>query len=151
MATYAAIADLEAYVDGTAYELRLPAADVDKERLLELAERDLDGTAWPTLPRRQAPAPKVDPADLDAAEQRPALVAAACAQAVYRLEMGDEHFVRAQRQRVQTRAVTAEGRLPILGPEAQRELASAGLFALSLPSHGRGFGAGRDPDLWQRQ
>jgi hypothetical protein len=82
------------------------------------------------------------PEDLEL-EERTALSQATCAQAIYRLEMGPEHFVRAQRERVTGRAFSAEGKLPILGPQASRLLASAGLFRLTA-------GVGRRGDRGRR-
>lgn len=135
---YADVEDLEAHVEGTAYEGRLPD---DVERLLELAERDIDQQAFKALPRRDG-APKLDLGLLDR-ERRQGLAAAVCAQAVYRVEMGDEHFVR-------TRVPSRPGNPthPILGPEAQRELDAAGLWALTTSSLS---GHGDDPETWQRR
>lgn len=145
MATYATEAELAAYVAGTAYESRIPDEAPARERLLELAERDLDTAAFVVVPLNPDPAlPKVDPAgDLDA-EERPALSRACCAQAVYRVEMGDEHFVRAQRVRTTRLPLILEGKLPIVGPEAARELSAAGLFRLSTSVGGR-----READRFQ--
>lgn len=138
MPTYATKEELAAYAAGTAYSSRLPAENA-RDRLLELAELDLDAEAFPILPLHDDPAKrKVQPTgDLEARE-RAALSRATCAQAIYRIEMGDEHFVRAQRQRVSGRAFTAEGKLPIVGPQAERELAAGGLFRLTTRVGGRG-------------
>lgn len=131
MPTYATKEDLAAYAAGTSYEGRLPAGDGARDRLLELAERDLDQEAFPTLVVDAAVGRKVVPVDLDELTERPSLSAATCAQAIYRIEMGDEHFTRAQRQRVAGRGFSREGKLPILGPQAQRELQAGDLLRLS--------------------
>lgn len=137
--TYATEADLAAYVAGTAYEGRIPADAPARDRLLELAERDLDQQAFLALEADAATGRKILLGDLDV-QEKAGLSAAACAQAVYRVEMGDEHFTRAQRERVTGRAFAAEGKLPILGPQASRELAAAGLFARTTTLGRRRYG-----------
>lgn len=141
MADYATEADLAAYAAGTAYQSRLPAAAPDRTRLLELAERDIDAHALPLEPQNAtAGRPKLAGLQL-AEDEAEALNRATCAQAVYRLEMGDEHFVRAQRERVTGRNFSAEGKLPIVGPQAYRELAAGGFNRLTTS-----VGSRRDPD-----
>lgn len=135
---YATAAELDDYVEGTAYEGRFGDA-ARKDRILELAERDLDQEAF-LLDAPNATtiaAPKLVPTELDR-EPREGLKRATCAQAVYRLEMGDEHFVRAQRERVTGRGFSAEGKLPIVGPQAWRELSAVGLPRLSTSTAGGG-------------
>lgn len=139
--TYAAAADLVAYVAGTAYKDRIPADEPGRTALLEKAELDLDAQAFPVLATDDTTGRKMLPSDLDPNEVS-ALKRATCAQAVYRVEMGDEFFVRAQRERVTGRSFSAEGKLPVLGPEASRELTGGGL-------HRRTTSTGRrrsDPD-----
>lgn len=136
--TYATEADLTAYAAGTAYEDRIPADGAARDRLLELAEGDLDQQAFPAVAIDDATGRKILLGDLDV-QEKAALSRATCAQAVFRVEMGDEHFTRAQRERVTGRAFAAEGKLPILGPQASRELAAAGLFARSTTVGRRRF------------
>lgn len=147
MPTYATSAELQAYVNGTSYATRLPA---DLDRLLELAEADLDGEVFGVTfaPADYGAARVLNPADLDL-DERPALSAATCAQAVYRVEMGDEHFVRAQREKVSGRSFSAEGKLPVIGPQAWRELGRAGdLTRLTTSVGGRGHGPHRRSSRW---
>lgn len=129
MPTYATKEQLAAYAAGTVYAARLPA-DGDRDRLLELAEQDLDQEAFPVLEIDEETGRKVLVPDLDPQPQG-ALQRAVCAQAIYRIEMGDEHFTRAQRQRVTGRGFSKEGKLPIVGPQAMRELAAGDLLRLS--------------------
>lgn len=144
---YATVAWIRATVAGTAYAALLPVQDATLGRLLALAEQDLDAEAWPLLPRRPG-ARKLNVLDLTPAE-REGLAQAVSAQVVYRLEMGDEHFVRAQRQRVQTKTVTRDGKLPIIGPQTSRELTAAGLWRLT--TSGLSARVGGDPDRWQSE
>ena len=131
MATYATEAELTAYAAGTSYAGRIPGQAADRTRLLELAEQDLDQEAFPVEEIDSTTGRKVVVADLDDETEVPALSRAVCAQALYRIEMGDEHFVRAQRQRVAGRGFSREGKLPIVGPQAFRELQAADLLRLS--------------------
>lgn len=136
-ATYAAVGDLVAYAEGTAYAGRLPATDLEKLRLIELCERDVDlalgrGERTEGLLYGGEEIAELTP------DQRAALSRATCAQALYRIEMGDEHFVRAQRERVSGRGFSREGKLPIVGPEVYRELAFTDLQRLSTHTGGRG-------------
>lgn len=118
---YATIADLEAAVQGTPYEAQLPPTDAGKTKLIEDAERDVDQALGPG-PRTATGGLLFNPAaDLED-QQRTALAAAVCEQAMYRIEMGPEHFVRAQREAVSSRHFSARGKLPIVGPAAMRML-----------------------------
>lgn len=145
MSSYATAGQLAAYAAGTPYAASPSITDpAAAARLLDLVAQDLDAEAFVALPRR-AGLPKLDVADLDPDEVE-GLVAAACAQAVYRVEMGPEHFVRAQRSRVSGRAYSAEGALPIIGPQAARELASAALWRVTATVGRR---SRFDPDRWQ--
>lgn len=152
LATYANEGDLTNYASGTAYDNELNAAP-DIDRLIQLAEPDIDhacGQVW---------APNPDggrlwtPADLDPADAA-GLARATCAQVLYRLEMGDEFFVRAQRERISGRAFSAEGKLPIVGPQAWRELEITSLVRRTTSTTGRrarpqkSAGWGDDPDFW---
>lgn len=141
MPTYATQDDCEALIEGLVVDD--PAGFA---RLIERAEQDLDALAFTLLPRRDD-APKVDLDDLDAHEQQ-GLVAATAAQVAYRLEMGPEFFVRAQRESVSSRAVSHKGRLPTLGPQTSRELTAAGLWRLTTSTRRR---PGADPDRWNSE
>lgn len=130
MPTYATEAELVAYAAGTAYAARLPGQAGDRTRLIELAEADLDQEAFLISAVDEETGRKLVVGDLDDTEES-SLSRATCAQAIYRIEMGDEHFVRAQRQRVSGRGFTKEGKLPIVGPQATRELVGGNLLQLS--------------------
>jgi hypothetical protein len=145
--SYCTPSNLRSYVAGGAYEARIPDDDPATILLIERAELDLDAEAFVLLPRRPGDR-KVDVLTLDP-EELEGLAAATCAQVVYRLEMGDEFFVRAQRQSVSTRAVSHVGKLPTIGPQTERELAAASLWRLTTSARGRG--AGCDPDRWQSE
>jgi hypothetical protein len=146
MPTYTDQDALKAYAAAVGYADRLPP-DADLDQLIEQAEGDVDRIAFAALPLNATLGlPKMPAADLYAEEQA-ALGQATCAQAVYRLEMGPEHFVRAQREKVTGRAFSAEGKLPILGPEASRLLAAAGLFRVTTAVGHRGASSRR----WQAE
>lgn len=126
MPTYATRSDFEAYVEGWVTDD--PAA---LDRLLERAERDIDGILA-TRGDRTAGL-KIDAAaELAAGSleewQTDALSRATCAQAEYRLAMGEEFFTQAQHSRVRGPDFTTEGRLPTIAPKALRELADTGLL-----------------------
>lgn len=140
---YATTVQVGEYLAGTVHADMLPDDPAAVTRLIDLAERDIDAIAFVTLPRR-AGAHKIDPAALDAG-QAEALASAIAAQVAYRLEMGPEFFVRAQRERVQTRNVSHVGRLPTLGPQTSRELTGGALWHLTSSSHGRAN------DRWQAE
>ena len=131
MGTYATQDDVEDYIEGWTTE------DPDAlERLIERAESDLDAHVF-VLAARRAGAPKMIPAEHDL-EDQDALRDACCAQVEYRHEMGEEHFVRAQRDSVTRTGYSAEGRLPIIGPKVWRELRGSSLVRLTTRTGGRG-------------
>lgn len=133
MGIYCTQADLTDYIEGLVIDN--PAA---LEREIARAERDLDNLVFAVWPKATDPADrKIDPATLDDVETDD-LKRAACAQVEYRLEMGPEHFVRAQRERVARRGVTLEGRLPAIGPKVWDELAGSTLNWQSTRTGGRG-------------
>lgn len=151
---YATALDLELYVQGTSYETQIPTTQAASERAIALAEPDVDhacGNVW--MPNQAGDRLWFPLSDLSAADVA-GLRRATCAQVLYRLEMGDEHFVRAQRERVTGRAFSAEGKLPIVGPQTWRELRSTTLVRRSTQTGGRrgrparAHGWGDDPDFW---
>lgn len=82
MATYASNSDFEAYVPGWVTD----NAD-ELTKLLDRAERDVDGILGP-IPRNPETGLKLDPDDLKDWEKA-ALANAVCAQAEYRLSIGE--------------------------------------------------------------
>jgi hypothetical protein len=132
MTTYATHTDLEAYIEGGS---GLDAATAD--RLLERAERDVDYAAggWPVVDPTAGL--KFTPSALQD-WQAAALNRATCAQAEYRLTMGEDFMVKAQYTRVQGPDFRVFGELPYIGPKTMRELASGGLLR---PGPGYGMGS----------
>lgn len=121
--TYATQTDFEAYVEG--WDTDNPEA---LARLLERAERDIDALAVTMTPLDSGL--KFDPEDMTAADAA-VLMRATCAQAEYRFLMGEEHFAKAQFDRVGGPDFTTEGRLPYIGPKVFRELAGTGVIPMS--------------------
>lgn len=112
-------------------------SDDDLETIIARAEMDLDQRAFTTWPRDPDPTKrKFDPAGLDDVE-RDEVKRACCAQAEYRIEMGQEHFVRAQRYRVSRRGSSTEGKLPIIGPQVWAELRNSTLLRQTTRTGGR--------------
>lgn len=116
MATYATVSDFEDYSEGWV-TTDAPAL----ERILEKAERDVDRILGYQGVRPDAQALKVVPADL-AVRDRDALRDAVCAQAEYRIEMGERFFRQAQRQSVSGPQFSTTGTLPRIGPKVREEL-----------------------------
>lgn len=122
MGVYATQADFLAYSEGSTI------TDAAKfERILARAERDVDSI----LPPREVVAAtglKYDPLTQLAAYQRTALSRAACAQAEYRIKMGEEFFREHQLPQVSGPDFSHSGTLPYIGPKVSRELASGNLL-----------------------
>lgn len=123
-AIYATIAELTAYAAG--YPYTLPSDDAEKTALIERAQADLDSILGDYEVLALNDGLKIDPDTLDYAEDR-ALTRATCAQALYRLEMGEDHFIRPP--------IAASGpefsqqQAPShVGPQTWRELAGSGLL-----------------------
>jgi hypothetical protein len=117
---YATIEDCLSYTDG------LMVSDEEAmDRIIERAEQDIDTIVgdWPYLPSGR----KFDPELLGEAE-RDRLKRATCAQAEYRVRMGEAHFATADRAKVVGPDFRVEGELPRLGPQVMRELAGSGLI-----------------------
>jgi hypothetical protein len=124
MPTYATSAELTDYVADTPAAASLPT---DLDALLGRAERDVDSILITPVPGgRETTGLRVDPASLPD-WQAQALSRATCAQAEYRVTMGEEFFVRAQHDRVYGPDFRTDGQLPHIGPKVERELAGTGL------------------------
>lgn len=123
MSTYATIDAFRAYSPAA------PTSDEEAQRVLDQAERDLDVELFaPVDALRQATGLKYDPAALEPAWIEGAIERATCAQAEYRLAMGDDFFIRAQHDQVRGPDFTTSGRIPYLAPKAERELSGTGLL-----------------------
>lgn len=120
MATYTTAEALASYA-GSAIE----GDSDDVERLLKQAERDID-SLW-----GQAPALtnglKWDPTKLDD-HQRLVLSNAACAQALYRQEMGPLWWIRPQLDSTSGPEGSQTGRLSRISPQTLDELIGGGLM-----------------------
>lgn len=133
---YATDADLTAYAAEVGYTDRLPDAAA-RANLLAAAEHDVDDLIGLGA-RDPGTGLYYTAADVAAmgTDQADPLKRAVCAQVLYRIEMGPEHFVRAQRERVTGRAFSADGKLPIVGPQAERELLHSDLQQLTTTTGG---------------
>jgi hypothetical protein len=116
MATYATAAQLRAYSDLTG------GSDADLERVLVRAQGDVDSIAG--YHGALVAGLKFVPANLTS-DQRTALQNATCAQAEYRITMGEDFMVRAQYEETTGRDFGTKGRLPRIGPKTKQELLSA--------------------------
>ena len=125
MPVYALGADFPSYVEGWT-----TTDAVALDRLLERAERDVDGLLG-DYARQPATGLKLDPAALTT-HQASALRRATCAQAEYRIEMGEEFFVQAQYTYVAGPDFQRRGELPRIGPKVLPELADNG-FTMAVP------------------
>lgn len=119
--TYATVADFEAYVEGWVTD---NAAAL--ERVLLRAERDVDLIlgAWDRDPLTGL---KWSPATELTAVEAAALRDATCAQAEYRIEQGENFFVRSRPETVSGPDFTIKvpGGEPYIGPKVWVELARA--------------------------
>lgn len=135
-ATYITQAEFEAYADWQT------GTEADLLKVLQRAERDIDGIVgpWPYQSNgmRFGEPKTTNTAGLDA-NQKAALTRAVAAQAEYRLEMGEEFFVRAQRARSKGPDFEVEGELPYIGPKVWHELTGSGLLKVTAR-----VGRGRD-------
>ena len=123
---YASQADVESYIEG--WTTTDPAA---LERVLERAERDIDGLLGDYGDRQPATGRKLDPGALTT-HQSYALRRATCAQAEYRIELGEDFFVQAQYTYVAGPDFQRRGELPRIGPKVLPELADNG-FTMAVP------------------
>lgn len=129
MAEYASIAELADYIEGWT-----PSADpaVD-ERLLQRAQRDVDSACglWQREDNGlKFGSPKTTNEKGLSAAQVTALSRATCAQAKYRLHMGEEFFIEAQVP-VQGPDYASTRAIPQIGPETHAELEGTGLKRLT--------------------
>lgn len=117
---YATVADLRGYSLS-------PLTDDDSylEKILERAERDVDRNAgyWNVLTNGR----KFDPVSMEA-RKRQALARATCAQAEYRLQMGEAFFIEAVPASVSGDDTNYTGRPPRFGPKAREEMQDAQLI-----------------------
>ena len=122
---YITQAEFEAYADWDT------GTEADLLKVLQRAERDIDSMvgAWPVQDNGlKFGSPRtLNEADLSTA-QKQALMRATAAQAEYRLKMGEEFFVMAQREEVRGPDFTTKGRLPYIAPKVTRELVPSGLL-----------------------
>lgn len=122
MGIYATVDQLRAYAD------LVGGDDGDLELVIERAERQIDSLLgpWPLQANgRKMGAPTgVNELDLTP-DQANVLSAATCAQAEYRIQMGEPFFVKAQRTKVSGPEFTTEGKLPRIGPKVADELLAA--------------------------
>lgn len=116
MATYATVSDLRAYADLTGGD------DADLERVLIRAERDVDRVAGNQGARPDSQLLKFAPAGMGA-RQADALRRATCAQAEYRITVGEPFMVKGQHQSVSGPQFSTSGKLPRVGPKVMDELA----------------------------
>lgn len=151
MATYASIQDLVLYSEavmapesGSAEELRLL-------RIIERAESQIDGIIMWRGPRDEANHRRVRVADLEPWD-RECLKAATCAQAEYRVLMGEEFFASGQYARTIGPDFEVHGVMPVIGPRVWQELDGAGyhLFHRSgIGRHADYTGYYEDEFLWE--
>ena len=132
MATYATAAELRSWIGTDSTSL----PDTEAERLLEKAERDLDGLVVVGRLWDSATGRALVPSQL-APREAALLSNAACAQAHYRQVMGDEFFVKPQFQKVTGPDFTTEGKLPRIAPEARSQLQASGLVRLTTSTRTR--------------
>ena len=123
MPTYATADDVRDYV----IDYPLPDDDDDIDRIIERAERDIDSLPLPAIgPGLNGL--RYDPLDLSTMF-RDAINRATCAQTEYRFRMGPKHFATAQYESVTGPDYSVRGTLPIISPQARRELRISGLSA----------------------
>lgn len=130
MPTYATVDEFKSYVADIPLDTLSLPDDEAIERLLERAERDVDRIAgpWPVLStgRRFAP-------DSLTTAQQDALMRATCAQAEFRLAMGEFELIGADDGIAGVAGVVtfATKPLPRVGPKVIEELAGSGLYLYS--------------------
>jgi hypothetical protein len=125
VATYATVADFEAYVIGWVTE---DAAAL--ERHLEEAENYIDMAVGHYGPVDQTTGKKFVPAQLEV-WRRTRLANATCAQAEYLMQKGNTFFVEEVPEDPTGPDGGQKGREPYLSPKARRELSLGQLFRLT--------------------
>ena len=132
MATYATATELRTYAGADVATL----PDATANRAIEQAELDLDGLSPVNHSLNTTTERRFTPSSLPTVQQI-ALRRATCAQAQYRLAMGEDFFIRGQHGKVTGPEFTVEGKLPRIGPQVWRELAGAGLINLTTTTGNR--------------
>jgi hypothetical protein len=138
--TYATLADCLAYSEG------LTVSDnAAFDRLIERAEGDVDQLLV-TVPYLTEGGRKYDADGLAALEDfdREALRRATCAQAEYRVTMGEPFFRKHQFSEVAGPDFTTKGTLPMIGPKVLRELQGSSIFRLTTTTSGK-----QDENPWE--
>lgn len=125
MATYATVADFEAYVVGWVTD-----DPVALEKYLVLAEREVDMALGNYSRVDLDTGLKINPATLEV-WRRQALANAVCAQAEYRLIKGNAFFTEEVPLDPSGPDGSQKGREPVLAPKARRELSYGHLFKLT--------------------
>ena len=153
MATYASVADLAAYTEGLALPIAEDPEFARLSRIIERAERQIDGLLmWRGLPdeinHRRVRVEELDGWD------RESLRMATCAQAEYRLLMGEDFFKGGQYSRVVGPDFETQGVMPTIGPRVWEELESASykLFHTGgIARHGDPLGMYDEAWLWEER
>jgi hypothetical protein len=101
--------------------------DADANRALVLAERDVDSLSPVSRPLDATTGRRFDVTALSSLETL-VLQRATCAQAEYRLSMGEDFFVRGQYAQVDGPDFKTVGKLPRIAPGVWQELAGTGLI-----------------------
>lgn len=136
MATYASIADLVAYTDG----LDMPVENSDEwnriTKIIDRAERQIDGVImWGGDPdaanHRRVRVDELTEWD------RQCLRLATCAQAEYRMLMGESFFQGGQYSRVEGPDFNTYGAMPVIGPRVWEELDTASYVLFHVRGVGR--------------
>lgn len=130
--TYATAEQLRDYTGKTSGEL----SDNDALAVLRRAEGDIDSVAVVGRPVNDDTGRRFDPDALSAGEAR-TLRLATCAQAEYRLEMGDSFFVRGQHAEVSGPEFSTKGTLGRIGPQTMNELRGSQLVRLTTTTTNR--------------
>ena len=130
--TYATIEQLREYTG----QAEAVLSDDRAEEILRRAERDIDSLAVVGWPTDETTGLRFDPAALSDTEAL-ALRRATCAQAEYRLEMGDSFFVKGQYEEVSGPEFSTKGKLGRIGPQTFNELRGAQLIKLSTTTTNR--------------
>lgn len=124
MATYASVADLIAYTDGIDAPAPSSPEYMELEKIIARAELQIDGMITWSGEQNVAAHRRVVPADLEQWDQD-CLRLATCAQAEYRLHMGEDFFKGGQYKMVSGPDFQTQGALPMIGPRVWEELAAA--------------------------
>ena len=130
--TYATAAQLRDYTGKTSGEL----SDTAALAVLRRAEADIDSLAVVGRPVDDATGLRFNPANLTAGEVR-TLMRATCAQAEYRLEMGESFFIRPQHTEVSGPEFTTKGTLGRIGAQTMNELRGSQLVCLTTTTTNR--------------